>query len=164
MNYYIHNQWVDGDLPISINHPRYRPFRDLLGDIYDRYQRPLFVAETGIEGDSRSAWLRITGHEVTAARRAGIPVEGICLYPIFDYPGWEDERHCPTGLFGYMDDSGNRPLCRALAEELKRQQAHRTGIPGQCRPSPGHVEADDPATELGQHFQSEQRGTSQHTI
>jgi hypothetical protein len=118
VNYYLHNQWIDGDLPIAVDHPQYRPFAELLRDVYERYRQPLFVSETGIEGDLRPAWLRIIGHEVAAARRAGIPVEGICLYPIVDYPGWNDGRHCPTGLFGYLDGDGTRPLCQPLAEEL----------------------------------------------
>ncbi len=66
VNYYLHNQWIDGDLPISVDHLQYRPFRDLLGAFFERYRRPLFVAETGIEGDSRAAWLRLVGHEVAA--------------------------------------------------------------------------------------------------
>jgi beta-glucosidase/6-phospho-beta-glucosidase/beta-galactosidase len=118
VNYYLHNQWIDGDLPIAVDDPQYCPFSSLLRDIYERYERPLFVAETGIEGDLRPAWLRIVGHEVIAARRAGIPVDGLCLYPIIDYPGWNDGRHCPTGLFGYLDEDGTRSLCQPLAEEL----------------------------------------------
>ena len=106
------------DLPIAVDHPQYRPFRDLLAAVYDRYRRPLFVAETGIEGDLRRAWLRIMCHEVAAARQSGVPVEGICLYPILDYPGWEDERHCPTGLFGRLEADSRRPLYLPLAEEL----------------------------------------------
>jgi beta-glucosidase/6-phospho-beta-glucosidase/beta-galactosidase len=123
VNYYLHNQWIDGDLPISVNHPEYRPFRDLLAAFYERYERPLFVAETGIEGDLRPAWLRIMGHEVTAACRSGIPVEGVCLYPILDYPGWEDDRRCPTGLFGYAEADGSRPVYQPLAEELRMHLA-----------------------------------------
>lgn len=122
VNYYLHNQWVDGGLPVAVDHPQFRPFRKLLASIHERYDRPVFVAETGIEGDLRSAWLRVIGHEVAAARRAGVPVAGLCLYPILDYPGWDDDRHCPTGLFGYVAPDGKRPLDEPLAEELWRQQ------------------------------------------
>jgi hypothetical protein len=122
VNYYLHNQWVDGGLPVSVEHPQYRPFRHLLADVYLRYKRPMFVAETGIEGDLRSAWLRILGHEVGAAREARVPVEGLCIYPITDYPGWEDERHCPTGLLGHVGAAGSRPIYGPLADELAIQQ------------------------------------------
>src|SRR5215203_4283790 len=74
------------------------------------------------KGDLRPAWLRIIGHEVAAAREGGVPVEGICVYPITDYPGWDDERHCPTGLLGYPDSDGTRPVYGPLAAELARQQ------------------------------------------
>lgn len=122
VNYYLHNQWVDGDLPVAVDDPRYRPLRELLAEVYARYGRPIFLAETGIEGDLRPAWMRIVGHEVAAARRAGVPVEGLCLYPITDYPGWDDERHCQTGLFGYVGPEGSRRLHRPLADELAKQQ------------------------------------------
>ncbi|MDF2970651.1 MAG: beta-glucosidase [Microvirga sp.] len=122
VNYYLHNQWVDGDLPIAVNDPRHRPVRDLLADIHRRFGRPMFIAETGIEADLRPAWLRIMGHEVAAARDAGVPIEGLCIYPVTDYPGWDDQRHCPTGLFGYADQDGRRPTYLPLAEELARQQ------------------------------------------
>ena len=44
------------------------------------------------------------------ARALGVAVEGICWYPITDYPGWMDDRHCPTGLFGYVEADGSRPF------------------------------------------------------
>lgn len=118
VNYYLHNQWVDGDLPLSIEDPRHRPLRTLLRDVHERYGRPMYIAETGIEGDLRPAWLRIIGCEAAAAREAGVPVEGLCLYPITDYPGWDDGRHCPTGLLGYADVNGARPVYAPLAKEL----------------------------------------------
>lgn len=124
VNYYLHNQWVDGDLPIAVDDLRHRPLRHLLGDVHARYSRPMYVAETGIEGDLRAPWLRVIGHEVVAARHAGVPVEGLCLYPITDYPGWDDERHCPTGLLGYPDADGRRATYTPLAEELAQQSPH----------------------------------------
>jgi hypothetical protein len=122
INYYLHNQWIDGELPVSIDHPQYRPLSALLTDVYERYKRPIFVAETGIEGDLRPAWLRIIGCELNAAQQAGVSVEGLCLYPVTDYPGWDDERHCPTGLFGYVDQEGVRALYDPLLQELLLQQ------------------------------------------
>ncbi len=61
--------------------------------------------------------------EVFAALEADVPMEGICIYPVLDYPGWNDDRHCPTGLYGLPDADGSRPLYKPLAEELARQQA-----------------------------------------
>ena len=128
VNYYIHNQWLhrgNGKYCRMLRpaDPGYRPVADMLAEIYARYQRPLFIAETGIEARRRASWLRNICGQVAAAIHAGVPMEGICLYPVTDYPGWLDDRHCPTGLLGYPDEHGCRPVCRPLADELKRQQA-----------------------------------------
>ena len=132
-NYYSNNQWIHQDphtppsrrrknvlLPPS--HPLHRPVRDMLVEVYERYRRPLFIAETGIEGDARPSWLRYIGQEVRAAAAAGVELEGLCLYPIIDYPGWGDNRHCYTGLWDYADDKGHREIYQPLADELAHQQ------------------------------------------
>jgi beta-glucosidase/6-phospho-beta-glucosidase/beta-galactosidase len=123
VNYYSDNQWFVGGRTIRVGHPRYRPFREILAETYERYQRPIFVAETGGEGAIRVPWLRYVGEEVRAAVASGIPVAGICLYPIVDYPGWTNLRHCEVGLLGPLDERGQRAICLPLAEELRRQQA-----------------------------------------
>jgi len=89
--------------------------------VYERYRRPVFVAETGIEDETRPAWLRYMCKEVLSAMGAGVPVEGICLYPILNHPGWDDDRHCHNGLFDYADNNGNRAVYEPLAEEMRRQ-------------------------------------------
>ena len=122
VNYYDHNQWLHGGAFIDPSHPLYRPFHEILGEIYTRYGRPLFIAETGVEGEARADWLNYIAKEVSMAMEAGIPIEGICLYPICDYPGWDDERCCQTGLWGYADEKGNREYHEPLALELQRQQ------------------------------------------
>ena len=121
-NYYVHNQWVYGDRFIRASDPRYRPLHQLLSDLYHRYSRPIFLAETGIEDERRPAWLRYVSDEVASAIGNGVPVGGICLYPILNYPGWDDERRCHTGLWDYCDSTGHRELYRPMAEELFRQQ------------------------------------------
>ena len=93
----------------------------MLAETYAHYQRPLFIAETGAEGNKRAAWLRYVCDEVAAALESGIPVGGICLYPITDYPGWDNDRHCPTGMLGFADDSGYRPIHTELAAEVRNQ-------------------------------------------
>jgi hypothetical protein len=123
VNYYAHNQWIDGEDWMEIDHPRFRPFHHMLRDIYARYGRPMFIAETGIEAHERPLWLRYMGGEVAQARALGVPLEGICWYPITDYPGWMDDRHCPAGLLGYVEADGTRPVYELLAEEIRLQQS-----------------------------------------
>jgi hypothetical protein len=121
VNYYIHNQWVLGGTMIVPSDPRYRHVNTMLQEVYSRYRRPIFVAETGIEDDTRPAWLRYMCREIYSAWRAGVPVEGLCLYPIVNHPGWDDDRHCHNGLFDYADENGDRPFYQPLADELARQ-------------------------------------------
>jgi hypothetical protein len=124
VNYYIHNQFVWEGQMIVPSDPRYRHVSQMLQEVYERYERPLFVAETGIEDDSRPAWLRYISKEVLTALDAGVPVEGVCLYPVVNHPGWDDDRHCHNGLFDYADAAGNRAVFAPLAEELNRQQGN----------------------------------------
>lgn len=131
VNYYIHNQFVwQGPLVVPSD-PRYRHVSTMLQEVHARYQRPILVAETGIEDESRPAWLRYMCKEVLTAIEAGVPVEGVCLYPILNHPGWDDDRHCQNGMFDYADAAGHRAVYQPLANEVTRQHenfaAVRTG-------------------------------------
>jgi hypothetical protein len=60
---------------------------------------------------------------------------GICLYPILDYPGCRNNRHCETGL---LDPQGTRPVHRPLAEELRWQQARFADLAHRQQPAGCH--------------------------
>jgi len=130
VNYYPHNQWwrrdnvgFNPDLAIPPAHRLYRPFRELLAEVHARYRRPLFIAETGAGDAERPGWLRYIGDEVRAARRTDVPVGGLCLYPIINFPWWDDDRHLHNGLWDYpAAEDGARAIDRPLADELRRQQ------------------------------------------
>jgi hypothetical protein len=122
VNYYVHNQWIHNGRTLVPSNPRHLMVRYMLREIAERYERPLFIAETGIEGATRANWLRYIGREARGALALGVPLHGICLYPIVDHPGWEDDRHCPNGLWGYADEAGNRPIEDAYAQELALQE------------------------------------------
>lgn len=113
VNFYHNNQWIHGGPPIDRDHPLYKPFHRMLAETYARYGRPIFIAETGIEGDPRAQWFSYVCEEVRLARELGVPIEGICLYPILDHPGWDDDRYCPNGLLR-MDRKVHGPLGDAL--------------------------------------------------
>ena len=127
VNYYPDNQWYFEGSFIPLGHFAYRPFRSMLTEVYVRYQKPLFIAETGAEGSARAAWLHYVASETAAAQHQGIPVEGLCIYPILDYPGWYDERHCEAGLFSLPGSADERYADRDLAGELRRQQLLMSG-------------------------------------
>ncbi len=122
VNFYDRNQWWNFGRTIHRGEPEYRPFHLILKEVYERYGRPLFVSETGTEGDARPDWFAYITEEVARARNSGVPVEGICLYPIVNHPGWIDDRHCHNGLWDYTDVTGNRQIYRPLAEEIRRYQ------------------------------------------
>jgi hypothetical protein len=95
----------------------------MLAEVHERYGRQIVLAETGAEGSGRAAWLHYVCSEVQLAREEGIPIEGVCLYPILDYPGWDNDRTCSVGLMSDADESGRRTICTRFAAELRRQQA-----------------------------------------
>ena len=122
VNYYANNQWIHGGPHLHIGDPLYKPFSAILADVRNRYGRPLFVAETGTEGEGRHAWLTYMLAEVNLALAAGVPVEGICLYPVANHPGWDDDRACQNGLLGDVSISGRREVHMPLMEVLQRSQ------------------------------------------
>lgn len=131
VNYYIHNQWTypgEGGSMIVPSDPRYRHVRELLQENFAHYGKPLFIAETGIEDETRPAWLRYMCNEAYAAIADGVPVQGICIYPILNHPGWDDDRHCYNGMFDYADENGKRQVYEPLARELARQEKIVSGI------------------------------------
>lgn len=125
VNFYPHNEWIlseEGRGFIRTDHPGYKPFRELLADVWSRYRTPLYISETGTEEDQRVPWLRYVCQEVAAAMEAGIAIEGICLYPIVNHPGWADDRHCYNGLWDYANDAGERAIYEPLEAEIHRWQ------------------------------------------
>ncbi len=123
VNFYDRNEWVhNGNVFLRRDDPRYRPLHSIIQEVWNRYKRPIFVSETGAEGDERAAWFNYICDEVIAAHRAGLPVHGICLYPILNHPGWDDDRHCHNGLFDYADANGERQVHQPLADAILRQQ------------------------------------------
>jgi glycosyltransferase involved in cell wall biosynthesis len=124
VNYYHNNQWIHGGPPIDMDHPLYKPLRTILIETYARYGKPIFIAETGIEAERRANWIAYVYAEVRAAMSAGVPIESICLYPIINHLGWDDERPCENGLTSMHFTASGRdvfePLARAISE-IRRQ-------------------------------------------
>ncbi len=125
VNFYPHNEWIlseEGQGFIRTDHPSYKPFRELLADVWARYQTPIYISETGTEDEERVPWMRYVCEEVAAAIESGIPIEGICIYPIVNHPGWVDDRHCYNGLWDYANERGEREIYEPLEAEIHRWQ------------------------------------------
>ncbi len=130
-NFYDRNEWVNYGETLTRSDPRYRPFHQILQEVWERYRRPLFVSETGTENDARADWFNYVSSEVEIAQSINIPVHGICLYPILNHPGWADDRYCQNGLFDYADASGHREIYRPLADAIfhLQQRLHQSNSP-----------------------------------
>jgi len=125
LNYYFHNQWHHTNRrKLPLGHPLYRPLSEILSEYQERYNKPLVLAETGIEDDERPEWFRYIAEQVRKALALDVDIRGICLYPICNHPGWADDRHCHNGLWDYADDAGEREIYSPLADEIKTQLPH----------------------------------------
>ncbi len=124
VNFYPTNQWRHpGGRRVFRGDRAYKPFSLMLEEFYAHCKIPLFVAETGTEDDERADWFRYICDEVKIAIERGVPVLGICLYPIVNHPGWDDNRHCKNGLWCYPNDAGKREIYEPLAVEVRKASA-----------------------------------------
>ena len=132
VNFYWGNEWEYSPKPGVPGVPlgwaerplddRWMPLSGLLANLHARYRRPMVIAETSHFGAGRVAWLREVALEVARARARGVPVEGLCLYPILDRPDWDDPNHWHnSGLWDLVrepDGFLRRVLNAAYADEL----------------------------------------------
>lgn len=131
LNFYPQNEWIYNlklhrhirkFRAITRKSTLYRPLSVMLQEVHQRYHRPLLIAETGAEDRRRAGWLRYVSGQVRLAMQKGVPLHGICLYPILNHPGWVDDRHCHNGLWDYPDEQGHRAIYKPLARELRTWQ------------------------------------------
>lgn len=135
LNFYASNQWdALGGFVLWHVRPldeRWMPLHLLLQEVYERYRRPLFLAETSHVGVGRGEWIREIADEVARARENGVPLEGICLYPIIDRPDWDDcDRYHNSGLWDLCRDGDcqRRVLCEDYARDLRAAQRRLAAI------------------------------------
>jgi beta-glucosidase/6-phospho-beta-glucosidase/beta-galactosidase len=127
-NFYPHNQWYLKGNTIPLGHHSYRSLNEMLSELYQRYSLPVLISETGAEGGARPYWLHHVCAEVMQSIRNGVPIEGICLYPVLDYHGWDNDRICRAGLLSMPDARNHRVPYLPLLEELRRQESLLTRI------------------------------------
>ncbi|WP_432221940.1 hypothetical protein ACRASX_15830 [Flavobacterium sp. TMP13] len=109
-NYYWNCQWIaDGD---SLDWPdpqqKRTPVADLLQTAYERYKKPIFLSETGHFGSGRVEWIEEIIQECITARKNGVDINGICIYPITDRPDWDNlNSYSNCGIWD-LDENSNR--------------------------------------------------------
>lgn len=109
-NYYWNCQWKVNGEPLDwpdIQQTR-MPFSELLQVAYDRYKKPLFISETGHFGTGRVKWLEEIVDECILAKKNGVDLNGICIYPVTDRPDWDDlSSYSQCGIWD-LDETSNR--------------------------------------------------------
>ena len=129
INYYWTNQWTLGrdEKPLADDDPRRVPLRDLVKRVHQRYGGELLITETAHVDDMRAKWLNYVEDEVEALLRDGIPLRGVCLYPILGMPEWHDQkRWTQMGLWELAEcnqtQTLKRTVCEPMLEALRKAQ------------------------------------------
>lgn len=139
-NYYYNNQWISNTCEFlrwanDDNDPRWKPLSALISQLYERYQRPIVLTETSHPLEDRPHWLNFVTDECKKAIEAGVPLWGICWYPIVDRPDWD--KLTPWHRAGIWDVNDTDPdLPRLLHEptamalvESQKKISEATGLP-----------------------------------
>jgi len=135
VNFYHSNQWEYPNVRLrwedTPRDPRWQPLHRILAEVYDRYRRPLFIGETSHIGVGRAEWLREIAAELWSANDSGVPLEGVCLFPIIDRMDWNDEHHWHnSGLWDLVMKNGR--LERVLHEEYAQELRHSQALLARC--------------------------------
>ncbi|RZJ21031.1 MAG: glycosyltransferase, partial [Haliea sp.] len=121
-NYYHDNQWEHPSqqrLHWHLGDARRCGLDDMLGEVWARYQRPLFLAETGHVGHGRANWLDDVAGAALRCLEAGVPLEGICVYPLLDRADWEEPaRWHRSGLWDVRPQPGPADAAPAFSRVL----------------------------------------------
>jgi hypothetical protein len=131
INYYWTNQWEWRIEPLPNNRipplreddPRRVPLRELVRSVCQRYSNEVMITETAHIGDQRAAWLLEVAKESEALLLQGMPLRGVCLYPILGMPEWhEPDVWTPMGLWDpvcHREAVGERLICAPMHEALQ---------------------------------------------
>ena len=127
INYYWTNQWELGrdEQPLADDDGRRVPLRDLVRQVWQRYGGELLIAETAHVDDMRPVWLKYVAEEAEALLEEGVPLRGVCLYPILGMPEWHAQQQWTLmGLWDVVHGQTNfcRELCLPMLEELRAAQ------------------------------------------
>jgi hypothetical protein len=104
---------------------RVQPLCDLLVKVWERYRRPIVVAETSGLHEGRADWLRDVTHEALAAVLAGVDLHALCLFPAVDMPDWHTGGWVHNGICDLLqgpDGDLRRVPVASYVDELRRWQ------------------------------------------
>jgi hypothetical protein len=124
VNYYWTCQWVHGQQGtwLAPDDPRRVPLATLVEEVWRRYGSEIVITETSHWGEHRAAWIDELAGEVEAILLAGVPLRGVCLYPILGLLDWHAPRRwMPMGLWDIDAERGMRRVLHApMLKALRR--------------------------------------------
>lgn len=129
INYYWTNQWEAGQsgIPFPDDDPRRCGLASLVRSAWERYGTDILITETGHVGESRPCWVREVAVEVEDLLKAGVPLRGVCLYPILGMPEWHNrEEWTHMGLWDLAPRNGTleRVLYEPMYAALREAEQH----------------------------------------
>ncbi len=100
------------------------PLCDMLTTAWERYRRPMIIAETSGLAEGRPAWLKDVIEESLAAVDRGVDLHGLCLFPLVDMPNWHDGEWLHNGICDLVPDGDDlrRVEHEPYVRELRRWQ------------------------------------------
>ena len=150
VNFYYDNQWVTGSRrricwQDPADRAQWRPLHHLLAEVHHRYRRPLVVSETSHPKEDRPLWAGMIAEECCAALTAGLPLAGVCWYPLVDRPDWDHlEDWHQAGIWAPEDPAAGRfarvahaPTLAAVRRAQARVEAFLAVPPEAGGPLPG---------------------------
>jgi beta-glucosidase/6-phospho-beta-glucosidase/beta-galactosidase len=109
-----HEVFVEGGGTQLRRAPASRGIDAIAGDYWQRYGRPMFVAETSADDAEREFWFAALSGSIARARSRGVEVFGLCWWPLFDHIDWNslltrlDGHVCEAGLYHLRPGRGDR--------------------------------------------------------
>ncbi|HTG43675.1 MAG TPA: glycoside hydrolase [Verrucomicrobiae bacterium] len=127
INYYWTNQWELGrdERPLAEDDARRVSLSELVLEVNRRYGGDLLITETAHVDDMRPKWLEYVADETEILLAQGVPLHGVCLYPILGMPEWHDQtRWTQMGLWELSNCENvlERVLCEPMLQALKKAQ------------------------------------------
>lgn len=137
INYYWTNQWELGrpGNPLSDDDPRRSPIGKLVRAVWERYGAEMLITETSHVDEKRPLWMSELSTEAESLLAEGVPLNGICLYPILGMPEWHNQdQWTQMGLWD-LKPSARGDLLRIPCEPMMKafreaQRIERSRVKG----------------------------------
>lgn len=133
LNYYWTNQWELGapEIPLADDDPRKVRLGDLVRRVYQRYGGDLLISETSHVGEKRQPWMQELTREIEDLILEGVPIRGVCIYPVLGMPEWHDQSEWTCmGLWDLRRSRGvlHRTPCAEYIDCLANAACHIDAI------------------------------------